>query len=101
LYQFHQWKIATIFQPSHVCARTRGVQTWRNWLGVYWLRNGSWSLYYSHWEGIFPFANQFITMSLISWDTIFLKIKTFLHLRVLSKIILWINKFLSDEISWK
>lgn len=41
LHQLHQRKAPTILQSSHVYPRTRGIQTRRNRVDVYWLRNGS------------------------------------------------------------
>lgn len=51
LHQLYQWALATIFQPSHVCVGTRGIQTWRYQLGFHWFRNGSVGLHWDDWKG--------------------------------------------------
>ena len=78
LHQLHQWEVATILQPSHVCPWARRIQERGHQLGIYWFWNGLARLYWAHWKGR---RSPLLTLLKTTWFWLF---STLLNPQILS-----------------
>lgn len=51
MHKLYEWKVATIFQSSHVRVGTRWIRTRRYSMDIHWFRNGSSTVHRSYRKG--------------------------------------------------